>query len=145
MKTKRLPIRNLWLALAILLIGQNLAARQITVRGTVRDTARQPLPGVTVLVKHASTGTVTGADGKIRIVVRKGAVKMPKAVYETSVEVVRPSKLAYRRDRDERRFKESARPSQWHGRDDDMTGGTFADFLRQSQERQKRQDSRRRK
>lgn len=93
----------------------------------------------------ARTKPVTGADGKIRIVVRKGAVKMPKAVYETSVEVVRPSKLAYRRDRDERRFKESARPSQWHGRDDDMTGGTFADFLRQSQERQKRQDSRRRK
>ena len=67
MKTKRLPIRNLWLALAILLIGQNLAARQITVQGTVRDTARHPLPGVTVLVKHASTGTVTGADGRYAI------------------------------------------------------------------------------
>ena len=93
----------------------------------------------------ATSRPVTGPDGKVRIVVRKGAVKMPKAVYETRIEVVRPSKLAWKRDREERRFKESARPSAWHGRDDDMGGGTFADFLRQSQERQKRQDSRRRK
>ncbi|HLP71536.1 MAG TPA: TonB-dependent receptor [Bacteroidales bacterium] len=39
--------------------------RQIT--GTVKDKSDQPLPGVTVMVKGTSTGTLTDADGKFSL------------------------------------------------------------------------------
>ena len=91
-----------------------------------------------VALKYAMT-----ADGKIRITVKKSAVKLPKAVYETKTEVVHPSKLAYRKDRNEKRFTSSPRYSA-HSSDSDMGGGTFADFLKQAEERRSR-DSRKRK
>lgn len=93
----------------------------------------------------AQTRPVVGSDGKMRIVIKKSAVKVPKAVYETTTEVVRESKLAYRRSRDERRFDSRERHGSARSRDDDMSGGTFADFLRLSQERQKRDEGRKRR
>ncbi|MDE7443408.1 MAG: carboxypeptidase-like regulatory domain-containing protein, partial [Muribaculaceae bacterium] len=36
----------------------------ITVKGTVYDESKEPLVGATVLVKGASTGVITNADGK---------------------------------------------------------------------------------
>ena len=93
----------------------------------------------------AQTRPVVGSDGKMRIVIKKSAVKVPKAVYETTTEVVRESKLAYRRSRDERRFDSRERHGSARSSDDDMSGGTFADFLRLSQERQKRDEGRKRR
>ncbi|WP_347840586.1 TonB-dependent receptor [uncultured Draconibacterium sp.] len=40
------------------------AQQQNTISGTITDEAGQPLPGVTVIVKGTTHGTVTGADGK---------------------------------------------------------------------------------
>lgn len=97
---------------------------------------------VSTIAPEAKTRPVMTGDGKVRIVVRKGAVKAPKAVYETKREVVRPSKLAYRQDRGEKRFVQSMRSEQKSG-PSDMSGGTFADFLRLSQERQQRDKDRR--
>lgn len=43
--------------------GNDFAADQQTVSGTVRDETGQPLPGVTVVVKGTTQGTVTNANG----------------------------------------------------------------------------------
>lgn len=42
---------------------KGLSVQQIPVTGTVKNTTGEPLPGVTVVIKGSSTGTVTGADG----------------------------------------------------------------------------------
>jgi TonB-linked SusC/RagA family outer membrane protein len=42
---------------------ENVAAQQRSVSGKVTDDSNQPLPGVTVLVKGTTQGTVTNADG----------------------------------------------------------------------------------
>lgn len=42
-------------------------AQQRTVTGTVTDATRQPLPGVTVVVKGTTIGTVTDTDGEFSI------------------------------------------------------------------------------
>lgn len=49
--------------------GQN---GRITVSGTVLDTHREPLPGVSVLIKGTKTGTSTDLDGKYDITVPDG-------------------------------------------------------------------------
>ena len=69
--------------------------------------------------------------GKVKVVIRKSAVKVPKTVYETRTEVVRESKKAMRPQREERR--EDVRRHEF--RSGDEGGGTFADFLRQSERR----------
>ncbi len=43
--------------------NQNLLQQKITVSGKVTDSSGQPLPGVTVIVKGTTTGTVTDFDG----------------------------------------------------------------------------------
>jgi hypothetical protein len=49
--------------------GENIiAAQQRTISGKVTDTRNQPLPGVTVVVKGTTQGTVTNADGSYSIV-----------------------------------------------------------------------------
>lgn len=45
--------------------------RQVT--GTVRDSRGQPLPGVTVLVKGTTTGTVTNMDGTFQLMIPANA------------------------------------------------------------------------
>ncbi|HKL34209.1 MAG TPA: carboxypeptidase-like regulatory domain-containing protein, partial [Tangfeifania sp.] len=44
-------------------ISQNTVQQQNPVSGTVTDESGEPLPGVTVLVKGTTQGTVTNADG----------------------------------------------------------------------------------
>ncbi|MCR9249642.1 MAG: TonB-dependent receptor [bacterium] len=56
---KRIPILVL---VMLLLTGTGLYAQK-TVSGVVTDDAGEPMPGVNVLVKGTSTGTVTGFDG----------------------------------------------------------------------------------
>jgi TonB-linked SusC/RagA family outer membrane protein len=48
--------------------NQNFGQQQRTVSGSVIDTKGQPLPGVTVLIKGTTQGTVTSADGTYSIV-----------------------------------------------------------------------------
>ncbi|MDR1119526.1 MAG: SusC/RagA family TonB-linked outer membrane protein [Dysgonamonadaceae bacterium] len=40
------------------------AYAQVTIKGAVTDKAKEPLPGVTILLKGTVTGTVTDADGR---------------------------------------------------------------------------------
>lgn len=86
------------------------------------------------------------ADGKIKISLKKPGVKVPKAIYETKIEVVRESKKAMRRssldERNDRRFKTPMRDT-WEAKGESTSsGGTFADFLKQSQERDKKRSKR---
>jgi len=45
----------------------SVAQQQNSVSGKVTDTSGQPLPGVTVLIKGTTTGTITNADGNYTI------------------------------------------------------------------------------
>ena len=96
------------------------------------------------VAQAASTRPVAGQDGKVHVVIRKGAAKLPSAVTQTRIEVVRESKLAYRKDRSERRFKTDMRDREVR-KDDYTSGGTLADFMRLSQERSSRKENRKRK
>ena len=86
--------------------------------------------------------SVVGADGKVRVVLKKSAPKLPKA-YDISYEVVKESKLSHRTPRNEKRFASDNRHEASRPRQDDFSGGTFADFFRQSEERRKRDEERR--
>jgi TonB-linked SusC/RagA family outer membrane protein len=47
--------------------GLEIEVQQRTVSGRVTDAANSPLPGVTIIVKGTTTGTVTNADGEYSI------------------------------------------------------------------------------
>lgn len=53
--------------LIFLVIANSSFAQSITVRGTVFDENETPLPGVSILIKNSTTGTVTDLDGKYQI------------------------------------------------------------------------------
>ena len=72
MKTLHVYAKAIWLAAVALLIGQSLAAQTIAVRGIVRDSLRQPLAGVSVIVKHAYRGVVTDVQGRYALTARIG-------------------------------------------------------------------------
>ena len=46
------------------------------ISGTIRDSKETPLPGVSVVVKGTTTGTITDADGKFRIAVPDDATTL---------------------------------------------------------------------
>ena len=50
-----------------LLLSISVFAQQITVTGTVIDNTGETLPGVNVMIKGTSQGTVTDVDGKFRV------------------------------------------------------------------------------
>ena len=78
--------------MAALLAGQGLAAREITVRGTVRDEQRQPLPAVSITVKHTTHGTLTDAQGRYAIAAEKGdTLQFSFIGYKTEEKVVTDS------------------------------------------------------
>ncbi len=54
-------------AVAVADSGASVQDRKVTVRGTVKDAAGEPLLGVTVLVEGTVTGTSTGLDGAYEI------------------------------------------------------------------------------
>jgi TonB-dependent starch-binding outer membrane protein SusC len=58
---------------------ENVAAQQRSVSGKVTDSSNQPLPGVTVVVKGTTQGTVTNADGNYTLAQHSfvGMRKMP--------------------------------------------------------------------
>jgi DNA topoisomerase-3 len=112
----------------------------------------------------AKAKPVTDAPGKKKVlVIKKALVKTaPVAVkpersytWETVIEVVRPSKLAYRgapyrQEREQPKAKED-RPwgnsgkSSFEADGSTQVGGTFADFLKASKERQKRDNGKKHK
>lgn len=61
--------KNLRMLLTVLLVttGAILYAQPRTVKGQVTDVKKEPLPGVTILVKGTDKGTITDMDGKFAI------------------------------------------------------------------------------
>ena len=63
----------LWLVLMLSLLSASVAgAQDLTVRGTVKDNAGEPLPGASVLVKGTTNGVITDLDGNFSIRVKAG-------------------------------------------------------------------------
>ena len=80
-------------------------------------------------------------DGKVRLVIKKSAAQLPKKVYETKIEVVRPSKKALRQEKPNgvkmvHKEKESSSA---------YSGGTMADFFLKSQKRAEEDKKRKRR
>ncbi|MGM0407820.1 MAG: SusC/RagA family TonB-linked outer membrane protein [Bacteroidota bacterium] len=55
------------LVLMVGLLGATVNAQNVTVTGSVKNTAGEPVPGTTVVVKGTTQGTVTNADGEYSI------------------------------------------------------------------------------
>lgn len=64
--------KNLLLLLVILLSSVTLQAQNVSVSGVVRDVMGEPLPGVNIMEKGTTNGTISNVDGKFSITV-KGA------------------------------------------------------------------------
>ncbi|MGB3779546.1 MAG: SusC/RagA family TonB-linked outer membrane protein [Tunicatimonas sp.] len=60
-------MKGFWLAASFMLLTGVLYAQEKTVTGTVASDAEGALPGVNVLLKGTSTGTVTDLDGNYRL------------------------------------------------------------------------------
>jgi len=64
-------IRKIWIvmlsALLVLIMGQSVFAQNLTVTGDVKNTSEQPVPGVTIVAKGTTNGTVSDADGNFSI------------------------------------------------------------------------------
>src|SRR5688500_11645244 len=80
--------KNSLVSLVLLVIGINLSFAQTVVTGkvTAEDT-NEALPGVSILVKGTSKGTVTDADGKYSITVGENAILVFSFVGYTSQEI----------------------------------------------------------
>ncbi|MCD6354077.1 MAG: SusC/RagA family TonB-linked outer membrane protein [Prolixibacteraceae bacterium] len=66
------PVKLLFLGV-FLFTWFGVSAQQREVTGTVTDSQKQPLPGVTVLVKGTTTGTVTNTDGNFSLSIPESA------------------------------------------------------------------------
>lgn len=91
-----------------------------------------------------SRKSVTTSGDKTKIIIKKstGAVRVPKAVYETKLEVVKESKKQYKRHE---REEERRRPSQSFSSSNDFSGGTMADFFKLSQAKAEERRNKKRK
>ena len=67
-------VKSLAILLALIVIGNAGAWAAITARGTVTDSAGEPLIGVSVSEKGATNGVTTDIDGNFTITVSDGAV-----------------------------------------------------------------------
>ncbi|KAF0238049.1 MAG: TonB-linked outer membrane, partial [Prolixibacteraceae bacterium] len=66
-----------FLLLAVCMSFSNgLYAQQKTIRGKVTDTGNNPLPGVSVVVKGATIGTVTNVDGDYELIMPADAATL---------------------------------------------------------------------
>ncbi|MGN0054477.1 MAG: SusC/RagA family TonB-linked outer membrane protein [Bacteroides sp.] len=61
------------LSLIVCLLSATAFAQNITMKGTVTDTSKEPLPGVNVMVKGTNIGTITDIDGKFSLNGPKGS------------------------------------------------------------------------
>ncbi len=62
------------MAIALLCLAPVLLFGQVKIGGTVTDENKQPLPGVSVLLKGTAKGTVTDVNGRFLFTVEKGQV-----------------------------------------------------------------------
>ena len=76
---KRKGMYYLWFAVLFFCVSLGYA-QQITVKGTVKDSAGEPLMGASVVVKGTNHGTATDFDGKFELKVDKGAVLVISSV-----------------------------------------------------------------
>lgn len=64
----------MWLSLLLFLtIGMTISAQEI-IKGKVTDNRKEPLAGVTILVKSSTTGTTTDMDGNYSLTVPDGSM-----------------------------------------------------------------------
>src|SRR5882762_6335122 len=61
------PYRILKVFLFFVLASVAALAQQRTVSGTIKDSRGTPLPGVNIIVKGTSSGTVTDAEGRYNL------------------------------------------------------------------------------
>lgn len=81
-------IKSLLLAGLVLLMNFAAYAQDITITGVIKDAAdNSPLPGVSVRLKGARTGTVTNASGAFSINAQKGKVLVFSFVGYKTIEV----------------------------------------------------------
>lgn len=73
MKQLYIQLRTM-IAITLLFLAPILSFGQIKIGGTVTDENKQPLPGVTVLLKGTSKGTVTDVNGRFLFTVEKGQI-----------------------------------------------------------------------
>ncbi len=97
--------------------------------------------------EEARKRITTDENGKVRVVINKNALRIPKAVYETKTEVVRESKRKYKAGkpssssyREKHSYISREKPYFSSGSD---SGGTMADFFRLSKEREEKRKNRR--
>lgn len=67
MKLLHLKLQPVLLTMLAVFTGMNVVFAQSEIKGVVKDTANQPLTGVSVLVKGAKTGTSTDLHGRFSI------------------------------------------------------------------------------
>lgn len=72
MKTHLFFFNRLWLLCMAIFSVQHLFGQQITVKGTIYDSGKHPLPGASVSVKHSTIGTASDSMGKYTIKTRVG-------------------------------------------------------------------------
>jgi TonB-linked SusC/RagA family outer membrane protein len=72
----------------VLMACGNLFAQNLPVRGIVLDNNNQPLPGVSVIIKGSTQGTVTGVGGRFTISVDKGQTLVFSSIGFNSQEIV---------------------------------------------------------
>ncbi len=68
------------------IVLENLAEAEITIKGTVNDEGGAPLPGVSVLIKGTSTGTITDVDGAFELNADENATLMISFVGYRTIE-----------------------------------------------------------
>jgi TonB-linked SusC/RagA family outer membrane protein len=81
-------IKSLLLAGFVLFMNLATSAQDLTITGVIKDAAdNSPLPGVSVRIKGARTGTVTNATGSFSITAQKGKVLVFSFVGYKTIEV----------------------------------------------------------
>lgn len=88
-KTTTNPFRKGWLSFCMLFFMGAMMYGQSIVRGTVTDSRKEPLVGVTILVKGSNTGATTDVDGNYSISVpSNGALRFSYVGYVNHEEPV---------------------------------------------------------
>lgn len=59
--------KNFFLLLVVLVSSAMLQAQNIAVSGIVKDVTGEPLPGVNIMEKGTTNGTITDVDGKFTL------------------------------------------------------------------------------
>jgi len=86
MKQLYIHLRTM-ITMTLLFLAPVLSFGQIKIGGTVTDENKQPLPGVTILLKGTTKGTVTDVNGRFLFTVEKGDVLTVKFLGYTTQEV----------------------------------------------------------